>query len=213
MHEAHGANGRAFTDKEAQGEYEAKEEEMPQLYKSTALEIISERITLDQGVQSIAKASKRASSQVRESLLIMIDTIKEKNTDMAEQKAAIKAKKTKPAAKGERRRLEHVEGDEFARVRDEYGLSNKQAAEATGEAGMGASATYIYILTHQGSSIKLFEKYQAALKTYAKSNKIRRPKAAVAEGEPVEEPAAQEATSAEEAPAEPEPELVGAVAE
>jgi len=208
MHLDHGANGKAFTDKEAHGDYELKENEVTALFESAAREIIAERTTLDVAVQQIAKTTKRSTAQVRESLTIMIETIKEKDTTMAEKKAAAaKAAKTKPAAKpaGERRRLEHVEGAEFARVRDELGLSNKQVAEATGEAGMGASATYVYILTHQGSSIKLFEKYQAALKAYAKKNKVKRPKAAV----PAVEASATETDAVEaESPAEePEEEL------
>jgi len=206
MHDDHGGNGKAFTDKEAHGDYKLQEDEVTALFESAAREIIAERMSLDQAVQQIAKTTERSTTQVRESLTIMIETIKEKDTTMAEKKAAAaKAAKTKSAAKpaGERRRLEHVEGAEFARVRDELGLSNKQAAEATGEAGMGASATYVYILTHQGSSIKLFEKYQAALKAYAKKNKVKKPKtvpaadataageaeAEVAAEEPAEEPA------------------------
>lgn len=195
MHEGHGGNGKFFTSEEANGDYEIQETEMPALYESAAREVIAERTTLDQAVQALAKSMRRPTSQVREALVIMIDTLKEKDTDMAEKKAAAakaKTAKAQPAAKGERRRLEHVEGSEFARVRDELGLTNKQAAEATGEAGMGSSATYIYIVTHQGSSIKLFEKYQAALKAYAKKNKVRRPKATAApaptpvEAEPLE---------------------------
>jgi len=208
MHLDHGANGKAFTDKEAHGDYELKENEVTALFESAAREIIAERTTLDVAVQQIAKTTKRSTAQVRESLTIMIETIKEKDTTMAEKKAAAaKAAKTKPAAKpaGERRRLEHVEGAEFARVRDELGLSNKQVAEATGEAGMGASATYVYILTHQGSSIKLFEKYQAALKAYAKKNKVKRPKAAVSA---VEASATEtDAVEAESPAEEPEEEL------
>jgi len=203
MHQDHGGNGKAFTDKEAHGDYELQEDEVTALFESAAREIIAERTTLDLAVQQIAKTTKRSTAQVREALTIMIETIKEKDTTMAEKKAAAaKVAKTKPAAKpaGERRRLEHIEGVEFARVRDELGLSNKQAAEATGEAGMGASATYVYILTHQGSSIKLFEKYQTALKAYAKKNKVKKPKAApTADATATED--AVEAASAEE-PAE-----------
>ena len=213
MHAAHGGNGKFFTDKEASGDYEIKENEMSALYESAAREVIAERTTMDQAVQSIAKTTKRSSSQVREALIIMIDTIKEKSTTMADKKAAAKTAKTKPAVKGERRRLEHVDGAEFARVRDELGLTNKQAAEATGEAGMGASATYVYILTHQGSSIKLFEKYQIALKAYAKKNKVKRPKPVeveVIEVEvEVETPAEEVVVESQEAE-EPAAELVAA---
>lgn len=202
MHTDHGGNGKAFTDKEASGEYELQENDVTALYESAATEVIAGRTTLDAAVQSVAKTAKRPTAQVREALLIMIDTIKEKDITMAEKKAAAakaKTAKAAPAPKGERRRLEHVEGSEFARVRDELGLSNKQAAEATGEAGMGASATYIYILTHQGSSIKLFEKYQKALKDYAKKNKVKKPKPAAVAEEPAEETEAVEAEAVEEA--------------
>jgi hypothetical protein len=214
MHSDHGGNGKAFTDKEAHGGYELEEKDLTALYESAASEVIAGRTTLDMAVQSVAKTTKRSSAQVREALTIMIETIKEKDVTMAEKKAAAKAAKTKPAPapKGERRRLEHVEGVEFARVRDELGLTNKQAAEATGEAGMGASATYVYILTHQGSSIKLFEKYQAALKAYAKKNKIRKPKT-VATAETAEETALETAEAAEAAEVEEEIEADETVAE
>lgn len=172
-HSDHGGNGKFFTDKEAHGEYELKETDVTVIYEGAARDVIAGKTTLDQAVANVAKQTKMATSQVREAIIIMMDTIKEKETTMAEKKAAAKTAataKTAPKAAGERRRLEHVEGSEFARVRDELGLTNKQAAEATGDAGMGASPTYIYIVTHQGSSAKLFEKYEAALKSYAKKH-------------------------------------------
>lgn len=182
MHRDHGGNGRKFTDKEAHGELELEEKDVALAYESAAHEIIAGRLTLDQAVQQAAKATGRSSAQVREALTLMIDTIQEKDTDMAEKKkAAAAAKATKPAKQaGERRRLEHVDGDRFKAVLDEFGLSNKQAAEATGAAGMGASPTYIYILTHQGSSVKLFGRFESAIKDYAKANKIKRVKVAAA---------------------------------
>lgn len=182
MHHDHGGNGRKFTDKEAHGGLELEEKDVALAYESAAHEIIAGRLTLDQAVQQAAKSTGRSSAQVREALTLMIDTIQEKDTDMAEKKkAAAAAKATKPAKQtGERRRLEHVDGDRFKAVLDEFGLSNKQAAEATGAAGMGASPTYIYILTHQGSSVKLFGRFESAIKDYAKANKIKRVKVAAA---------------------------------
>ena len=203
MDSDHGGNGRAFTEQEANGGYELEENDVALIYEVAARDVISNKKTIDQVVQSVAQVTKRPSAQVREAILIMIDTLQEKSTAMAEKKKTAATKKATPTVKGERRRLEHVDGAEFARVRDELGLTNKQAAEATGEAGMGASATYIYIVTHQGSSVKLFEKYQAALRAYAKKNKVRRPKAPV-EAAPAAEAPSEEAASGDDAVAEVE---------
>lgn len=170
-HSAHGGNGKFFSDKEAHGEYELRESDVTILYESAARDVIAGKITLDQAVTNVAKQSKMATSQVREAIAIMIDTIREKDTDMADKKAAAKtAKKTAPKAAAQRQRVDHTEAAEFLRVRDELGLTAKQSALATGEAGMGSSSTYVYILTHQGASTELFNKYEAALRSYAKKH-------------------------------------------
>lgn len=169
-HSAHGGNGKFFSDKEAHGEYELKEGDVAILYETAARDVIAGKTSLDQAVANVAKQSKMATSQVREAITIMIETIREKDTDMADKKAAAKtAKKAAPAA-AQRQRADHTDATEFIRVRDELGLTAKQSALATGEAGMGSSSTYIYILTHEGATTELFGKYEAALRSYAKKH-------------------------------------------
>lgn len=171
-HGAHGGNGRFFTDKEAHGGYELKEDDMSLVLETAARDVIEGKLTLDVATQNVAKHTKMATSQAREAIRVMIDTIKEKDTDMAEKKAAKAAAKAAPAPKtGERKKLEKIEGAEFARVRDEAGLTQAHAQAACTEAGMGASATYVYILTHDGASIRLFEKFKDAVKSYAAKHK------------------------------------------
>lgn len=193
VHSDHGGNGKFFTDKEAHGEYELKEGDVTVIYQNAARDVAAGRVTLEQAVADIARTTKRPPTQVREAVRLMLDTINEDkkpkehstvpNTGKNTASRA-KAAKAAAAASGGTRRLEHVEGAEFARVRDELGLTNKQAAEATGAAGMGASSTYIYIVTHQGSSADLFAKYEKALRSYAKEHKAEikeaKAKAAVA---------------------------------
>lgn len=189
-HQDHGGNGKFFNDKEAHGEYQLEEGDVTVIYERAASDVIAGKTTLDQAVVEVSKATSKASSQVREAIGIMIDTIREKDQTMAEKQAKAKTKAAEKAKAskqpGERRRKEHVDGAEFARVRDELGLNNKQAAEATGEAGMGSSATYIYIVTHSGSSKDLFTKFEAALRAYAKKNGIKKPKKAKGDASPVE---------------------------
>lgn len=173
-HQAHGGNGRFFTDKEAHGEYELTETDVSRMIESYARDVIAGKVSLDLAVTNVAKHTKMATSQVREALSIMIGTIKEKDEDMADKKAAAKTAKAKaaaPKATGERHRLEKIEASEFVRVRDEAGLTQKQAQEACKEAGMGASSTYVYILTHEGASVKLFDRFKDAVGSYAKKHK------------------------------------------
>lgn len=168
-HSSHGGNGKFFSYKEANGEYKLQEGDVTLIYEQAARSVIAGTITLDKAVQDVARQTTRPTAQVRESLSIMIDSIKEKDQTMADSKAAAKKKTAKQP--GERRRLEHVEGARFQKALDDAGLTAAQAKEATGEAGMGASSTYVYILLHEGASVNLFEKFQAALKEYLKTHK------------------------------------------
>lgn len=196
-HGTHGPNGHFFTDKEANGEYELKESDVSVVYEGAARDVIAGKITLDHAVINVASTTGRPSQQVREAITVMIDTIREKDINMATKKTAAAKAKTAPKPAGERRRLEATPASEFERVKNELGLTNKQAAEATGEAEalgllykgqpfkMGASATYIYILLHEGASTDLFAKYEIALRSYVKRNKIKRPKVAKDEAQAV----------------------------
>lgn len=176
-HSAHGGNGRYFTDKEAHGQYEITEGDVSQLIEGAARDVIADKVSLDMAVTNVARQTKMATSQAREALTIMIGTIKEKDEDMAEKKAAAKttarAKTTtsKTTATGDRHRLEAVPGSEFARVRDEAGLTQKQIREACTDAGMGASSTYVYILTTKGASVVLFDRFKDAVASYVRAHK------------------------------------------
>lgn len=173
-HSAHGGNGRFFTDKEAHGGYELKEGDVSLVIEAAARDVVEGKQTLDVAVQNVARHTKMATSQAREAVRVMIDTIKEKDEDMADKRAAAKAEAKKAATTpktGERKKLEQVAGAEYARVRDEAGLTQHHAQLACAEAGMGASATYVYILTHQGASVKLFERFKDAVASYARKHK------------------------------------------
>lgn len=165
----HGGNGKFFSEKEAYGDYAITEEEVTALLESTARDIIAERTSLEQAVTTVARQTKRSSATVRESLTLMVKTIQEhgNGVNMADKRSAARAAKAAAPKATSSKTLEHVEASEFVRVLNELGLTNKQAAEATGAAGMGASATYIYILLHKGASAQLFAKYEAALRAYA----------------------------------------------
>lgn len=173
----HGGNGKFFTDQEARGAYTVTEQEVAVIYEKAARDVLAKRVTLDQAVASVAHQTKRSSASVREALGLMIKTIEEQQgtgESMADKKAAATKKKAAVAAtttaKDSSRKLEHVDASEFQRIVDELGMTNKQAAEATGAAGMGASATYIYILLHQGASSKLFAKFEQALRDWAEEH-------------------------------------------
>lgn len=177
-HYAHGGNGRIFADEEATGGYDLKERDVQAIYETAAREVVSGQAKEDVVIRDIARQTKNSTAQVREKLHLMMAVVREqerqkeaKMADQAKAKAAKTAKAPKaPKAPSEpRQRLEHVEGERFAALRDKYGLTNKQVAQACGDAGMGASSTYVYIVTHKGSSIKLYERYEAALKAYVEA--------------------------------------------
>ena len=178
---AHGGNGRFFSDKEAQGEYERTDRErldIPDgargdelLLESAARDVIAEKTTIDKAVAELAKTSSMSTTAIRESLALMIKTITEEGVSVAEKRkqTSKKAAAAKATPKESGRRLEHVDAAKFQKVLKDTKLTNKQAAEATGAAGMGKSATYVYILLHQGASVNLFTKFKAALEEYAKN--------------------------------------------
>jgi hypothetical protein len=200
-HLAHGANGKFFTFAEANGDYELKEGDVSALIEAAAKDVLSGKITIDVAVRDLAKRTNRTTAQIREALNIMTETIEQKDAEKAEQDVAVKAARVRkaPAPKPAkapatpRAKAAHATGEQFAAARDALGLTNKQAAEACGEAEanglpkMGKSATYVYILTHEGASADLLAKFEVALKQYAKRNKIKAPKPVAA----VEEEAAE----------------------
>lgn len=208
----HGGNGKFFTDAEAHGDYTVTEHEVAVIYEQAARDVISGRRTLDQAVAAVVAQTKRSSASVRESLALMIKTIEEHQgtgETMAEKKASTKAKKaaSAPAPKDTARRQEHAGPEKFQAVLDELQMTNKQAAEATGAAGMGASATYIYILTHQGASQRLFDKFDAACHKWSDEHPFEEDGAVAATVDA--DPGDDDEGDAGDA-AEPEPELVQA---
>lgn len=198
-HSDHGGNGKFFTEREANGEYELQDQDVSNVFDAAVRDIAAGRTTIDQAVKEVARVTKRSSSSVRESMGVALDVAKQRQegrTTVADssKKTQRKQPKAAPAPGEKRRRLEAVEGARFKAVLDEYGLTNKQAAEATGSyvvpstgKVMGKSSTYIYIITHDGSSIELFKNFEAAIKAYVKENKIRRVKPK-AEAKPAAEP-------------------------
>lgn len=64
-----------------------------------------------------------------------------------------------------RARLEHVDPTQFAALRDELGLSNKQVAEA-----IGRTLSRVSELTKsQGASINTWQAYEQSLRSYAEN--------------------------------------------
>lgn len=191
-HQAHDREPRTpkfFTNKEADGSYEQTEADMTSVYEEAARGIVAGSTTLDAATQSIARTSKRASSIVREALTVMLETVQEKSTKIDTIRTQNKNRRQPPPPPpGGVHRLEQVPGERWAAVIAAAGLTNKQAAEATGDGWpetvggevvfhpMGKSSTYIYILTHQGASAELFGKFEKAIKSYAKRHKIKAPK-------------------------------------
>jgi hypothetical protein len=194
-HQFHGGNGKFFTQAEVDGDYELKEAEVSALLEAAAKDVLNGKTTIDAAVRELAKITSRTTTQVREALTIMTDTIEKKDAEKVEQATAVKAARARRAAPAAaapakaakapaapRVAREKATGEQFAGVIAALGLTPKQAAEACGEATppMGKSATYIYILTHSGASADLFAKFETALKAYAKRNKIKAPKPAAA---------------------------------
>lgn len=203
----HGGNGKFFTDKEAHGEYEQTERDKldvpdgklgdERLLEIAAQEVIDGKTTLDLAVVSITEITSLSTAAARESLTLMISTIKNEGVSVAEKRKQVAkdqaAAKAAPKASG--RRLEHVDGADFQKVVKKYGLTSKQAAEATGNAGMGKSATYVYILLHQGASVNLFDRFKEAIEEYAENM----PEEAEAEAKPKKKTAKATKTTAKAA--------------
>lgn len=163
---SHGGNGRFFTDKQALGEIEITEDDVSDMLKAAAERVIAGSMSLDQATASVSRSSKRASATVRESLTIMIDTIKHEGEDMAQRRAAAKTQKAAAAPKATGHRMEQVPGAKFQELADKYGYTPAQVRDACAAAGMGKSTTYVYILLHTGASSKLFARFEEALANY-----------------------------------------------
>jgi hypothetical protein len=172
-HAAHGGNGRFFTTAEVEGGYERTEEDMTLIYETAARDVVDGTIDLDMAVKKIASQTQERTDRVRERLNTMATIVKDKRAAAAKRTATSKPK-AKPA-RAERVKKEHVEPREFARVRDELGLSNKEVIAAlagvVGAGPDGPTASRITELTHsKGSSIDLFNLYEPALRRYAKAH-------------------------------------------
>ncbi len=177
-HQAHGGNGRRFTETEALAEWAYTEDELNALYASTAQDILAGGTDFDSAANAVAKATKTSGAVVRERLHAMVDAIKGEQEEKAAEKAAA-AEESKKAAKapkrprstGPREKLEHVDPAQFKAVRDELGFSNKEVSEALAAAGVGSTLSRVTELTHsKGGSSRLFEQFKAILAAWRESH-------------------------------------------
>ena len=175
-HQAHGGNGQTFSESEARGDYTLGERDMGMIYETAARDVVSGTTREEAVIKDIAKQTKTATTQVREKLHLMMAVVREEDrkkevAKMAAEQATKAAKapkaKTPKAPAAPRVKLEHVDGAAFVALRDELKLTNAQVREACGNAGMGKSSTYVYIIEHEGASSKLFARYEAALRAFA----------------------------------------------
>lgn len=99
---------------------------------------------------------------------------KQKSSAAVETPVEETVEQTTPAQSAGRARLEHIEPAQFAALRDELGLSNKQVAEA-----IGRTLSRVSELTNsQGASINTWTSYEQSLREYA----ANMPKAEEADG-------------------------------
>jgi hypothetical protein len=181
VHQAHGGNGKTFSESEAQGNYTLGERDVSMIYESAARDVVSGTSKEEAVIKDIAKQTKTATTQVREKLHLMMAVVREEDrkkemAKMAAEQATKAAKapktpKTPKAPATPRIKLEHVEGAKFDALRNELGLTTTQVRAACEAAGMGKSSTYVYIILHEGASSKLFARYEAALAEYVESQK------------------------------------------
>lgn len=163
---SHGGNGAFFTEDEAYGDKQT-EGQVSKVIEEAARDVISGAKTMDQAVTEVNRVTKRSTAAVRESLTVMIETIKDgsQSADVVEKRREARqvVRTAQQAKAASSRKIEKVPGEEWAKVRDQYGMTDKEVAQATGAYGMGASTTYVYILMHDGASASLFEKFKLAL--------------------------------------------------
>jgi colicin import membrane protein len=175
----HGANGRFFTDSEARGEITLKESDVAKIYQATAKAVIAGTVTEEVAVKQLANQLQVSADEALEGLRAELARQRTSAEATAEQKEVVAKRKAAPkekVAKGPRVKLEHVEPEEFAAVRDRLGLSNKQVADALidvvgAKPGEPPTLSRVTELTHsKGSSRPLFVKYETALVKYAKTH-------------------------------------------
>lgn len=168
--------GRFFTEAEASGAdpvgatenekaHRARLEE--QVYEQAAKAILAGQSTREAEVADIAKAKKIGKAAAGEKLDAAIAEQKAAARQAPERKAQQRAAVSAP-----RQRLEQVAPAEFAKLRDELGLTNKECAAANAEAGLGSTLSRITELTHsKGASTAIFDKVKAAWTSYAETLK------------------------------------------
>jgi len=137
------------------------------MYETAAKAILAGQSTRDAEVADIAKRTKASKAKVGEKLDGAIAEQKElaRRADAPKRQASARPKGGRPS-------VEHVEPKAFADLRDGLGLTNKEAAAANAEAGLGSTLSRITELTHsKGASKAIFEKVEAAWTSYAASLK------------------------------------------
>lgn len=164
---SHGGNGRFFTEEQANGDIQDEDLDLSDLYRSAAGRVLSGHMSMDQAVMIVGRQTGQPSAAIRENINLMLKTIQEEGETMAEKrqkaKAAAAAEATTTTERAPRARKEKAGPEEFKAVIEAAGLTNAQAARAAVSAGLGGSATYIYILTHKGASKDLLAKFTDAI--------------------------------------------------
>lgn len=230
-HDNHGGNGRFFTSAEAAGDYELKESDVTQIYEDAARSIVAGKTDMDNAASQIAKATKRSTAQVRETLATIVDVVNQEAAEKAEKESTVaKAKASTKAApktaKTPATKLEHIEPARFAALRDEVfavlpqSKRNSAMAAALAAAGQGSTLSRVTELTHsKGATIKTFANAEKALRAYKIPKQAPEPikaaKAAKSARVPIQRKGkAVQAVQAAPAPAtEPDPEDVEAGSE
>lgn len=179
MHSDHGGNGRGFSEEEITN-YQLQETDMSNILESAAREVAAGTTSIDLATSSVAKATKRSAAQVREQLTeavaILTAQAEARKAETAEIAAAKVAKPVAGPAKGagSKPRGEHIEPAQFAALRDELGLSNKEVSAVLLASEMGNTLSRVTELTHsKGGSASLFARYTTALNAWRGANPVK----------------------------------------
>lgn len=170
----HGGNGRFFTQAETH-DYQLTEEDIMQIYETTAHSIIAGSTTIDDGVRTIAKQTKQSSGKVRDKLSTMVDalTVEAEANDAKQTARAAELKADDDAAEAAkpktprtpRARKEWIAPEKFAEVRDAAGLSNTAIARAWGKSPSRMTELTRGTKATQGGSIDMFNDFCAVVES------------------------------------------------
>lgn len=141
------------------------------MYADYASKVLDGTISREDAVRAISRDTKVGSAKVAPRLEAAI----------AEAKAEARAHTAdtrKPKAPGQRaprkpvEKAEHAEPALFAALRDELGMTNKELAAASAEAGLGSTLSRMTELTHsKGASMAMFQRVEKAWRSWAKAHR------------------------------------------